>query len=230
MFGVCETLDHHEPDLTLVGLRLVSRRTPEPSTGRPHAAGGPSAGSPSVVGVSAPTVATRPRPSATRSAPGSTAPRTPGPPGSTPPGRVRPLATVGGSSVLLPAERRFGTLATAAGLRRPACWPCPRWWRRRPTCRRRGCAPGAASRPRTGSRPARSRCRAACTASPGRCASASCCTSSPTTSAGSPGWPRGHRPPFPALVLLLVEAALGAEAAFALRVDYGQRAGRGGAL
>jgi type III pantothenate kinase len=23
MFGVCETLDHHEPDLTLLGLRLV---------------------------------------------------------------------------------------------------------------------------------------------------------------------------------------------------------------
>lgn len=31
----------------------------------------------------------------------------------------------------------------------------------------------------------------------------------------------GHRAPFPALVLLLVEAVLGAEAAFALRVDYG---------
>ena len=34
----------------------------------------------------------------------------------------------------------------------------------------------------------------------------------------------GHRAPFPALVLLLVEAALGAEAAFALRVDYGELA------
>jgi putative metallohydrolase (TIGR04338 family) len=32
----------------------------------------------------------------------------------------------------------------------------------------------------------------------------------------------GHRPPFPALVLLLVQAALGAEAAFALRVAYGE--------
>lgn len=36
------------------------------------------------------------------------------------------------------------------------------------------------------------------------------------------GRSRGHRAPFPALVLLLVEAALGQEAAFALRVDYGQ--------
>ncbi len=32
---------------------------------------------------------------------------------------------------------------------------------------------------------------------------------------------RGHRPPFPAVVLLLAEAALGAEAGFALRVEYG---------
>ena len=26
MFTVCETLDHHEPDLTLIGLRLVYER------------------------------------------------------------------------------------------------------------------------------------------------------------------------------------------------------------
>ena len=36
------------------------------------------------------------------------------------------------------------------------------------------------------------------------------------------GLSSGHRAPFPALVLLLAEAALGAEAAFALRVDYGE--------
>ena len=36
------------------------------------------------------------------------------------------------------------------------------------------------------------------------------------------GRSRGHRPPFPAVVLLLVGAALGEAAAFALRVDYGQ--------
>lgn len=35
------------------------------------------------------------------------------------------------------------------------------------------------------------------------------------------GLARGHRAPFPALLLLLVEAVLGDEAAFALRVDYG---------
>jgi putative metallohydrolase (TIGR04338 family) len=33
---------------------------------------------------------------------------------------------------------------------------------------------------------------------------------------------RGHRPPFPAVVLLLVTAVLGHEAALALRVHYGQ--------
>ena len=42
--------------------------------------------------------------------------------------------------------------------------------------------------------------------------------------ARSSGVSRGHRAPFPALVLLLVEAVLGAEAAFALRVDYGELA------
>lgn len=36
------------------------------------------------------------------------------------------------------------------------------------------------------------------------------------------GTVHGHRPPFPAVVLLLVGAALGEAAAFALRVDYGQ--------
>ena len=35
------------------------------------------------------------------------------------------------------------------------------------------------------------------------------------------GLAAGHRPPFPALVLVLVQAALGVEAAFALRVAYG---------
>jgi putative metallohydrolase (TIGR04338 family) len=33
---------------------------------------------------------------------------------------------------------------------------------------------------------------------------------------------RGHRPPFPAVVLLLVRAVLGDEAALALRVEYGE--------
>ena len=34
----------------------------------------------------------------------------------------------------------------------------------------------------------------------------------------------GHRAPFPALVLLLVEQVLGSEAAFVLRVEYGEHA------
>ena len=37
------------------------------------------------------------------------------------------------------------------------------------------------------------------------------------------GRSRGHRAPFPALVLLLAGAALGEQAAFALRVDYGHQ-------
>lgn len=48
--------------------------------------------------------------------------------------------------------------------------------------------------------------------------------------AGSTGRASGHRPPFPALVLLLAEAALGAEAGFALRVDYGAHAVEVGVL
>jgi putative metallohydrolase (TIGR04338 family) len=39
--------------------------------------------------------------------------------------------------------------------------------------------------------------------------------------AGATGRAHGHRAPFPAAVLLLVSAALGEQAAFALRVDYG---------
>jgi putative metallohydrolase (TIGR04338 family) len=40
----------------------------------------------------------------------------------------------------------------------------------------------------------------------------------------------GHRPPWPALLLLLVEAALGPEAALALRVAYGEERVEVGAL
>ncbi|MCW2777221.1 MAG: hypothetical protein JWN17_946, partial [Frankiales bacterium] len=47
---------------------------------------------------------------------------------------------------------------------------------------------------------------------------------------GRTGLAAGHRPPFPALVLLLVAAALGPEAALALRVDYGRHDVEVGAL
>ena len=44
------------------------------------------------------------------------------------------------------------------------------------------------------------------------------------------GTSRGHRAPFPAVLLLLVEAVLGAEAAFVLRVEYGEQRVQVGAL
>lgn len=44
------------------------------------------------------------------------------------------------------------------------------------------------------------------------------------------GIARGHEAPFPALVLLLTEAALGVEASFLLRVRYGQERVKVGAL
>jgi hypothetical protein len=31
MISVCETLDHHEPDLTLIGLRLVFEKNQPPA-------------------------------------------------------------------------------------------------------------------------------------------------------------------------------------------------------
>lgn len=46
----------------------------------------------------------------------------------------------------------------------------------------------------------------------------------------STGISRGHRAPFPALVLLLVDATLGSEAAFTLRVAYGEESVEVGSL
>lgn len=131
------------------------------------------------------------------------------------------MATVGGSSLLLPAERRLGSLdAAAAYVRRvvtlpvviTAVGPVPP-----PSLRLRRGAAGAHWEP------------------PGTIAL-------PVPRHGEPwglretvllhelahhvgettGRSRGHRAPFPAVVLLLVEATLGAEAAFALRVGYGE--------
>ena len=131
------------------------------------------------------------------------------------------LATVGGSSVLLPAERRFGTLEAAAAyaagvLSLPEVLA----------------AVGPVSPPvlrlRRGA-------RAAHWEPPGTIAL-------PVPDHGEPwglretvllhelahhvgettGRAHGHRAPFPALVLLLVQAVLGAEAALALRVEYGE--------
>jgi putative metallohydrolase (TIGR04338 family) len=132
-------------------------------------------------------------------------------------------ATVAGSSVLLPAERRLGSLDAAAGyaarvLALPAVASVV------------GEVPPPALRVRRG-------VRAAHWEPPGTLAL-------PVPVHGEPwalretvllhelahhvgetsGLSRGHSAPFPALVLLLVEAALGPEAAFALRVDYGRLA------
>ena len=132
-------------------------------------------------------------------------------------------ATVAGSSVLLPAERRLGSLdAAAAYAARVLALPA--------VVSAVGEVPPPALRVRRG-------VRAAHWEPPGTVAL-------PVPVHGEPwalretvllhelahhvgettGMSRGHRSPFPALVLLLVEAALGAEAAFALRVDYGELA------
>jgi putative metallohydrolase (TIGR04338 family) len=132
-----------------------------------------------------------------------------------------PLATVGGSRLLLPAERRLGTLAAA-----------------RDYCARVVALPevvAAAGRVDPPALRLRRGVRAAHWEPPGTVAL-------PVPVHGEPwalretvllhelahhlgetsGRSRGHRPPFPALVLLLAQAVLGEEAAFALRVDYGE--------
>jgi putative metallohydrolase (TIGR04338 family) len=131
------------------------------------------------------------------------------------------LATVGGSAVLLPGERRFGTLEAASSyagglLDHPA------------VVARAGRLPAPDFRLRRGHRSAHWE-------SPGVIAL-------PVPEHGEPwalretvllhelahhvgetsGRTSGHGAPFPAAVLLLVQAALGEEAAFALRVSYGE--------
>lgn len=133
--------------------------------------------------------------------------------------RGAPRAVVAGSSVLLPAERRFGTLAAAQG-----------WCAAvldLPEVGALGDLPPPELRVRRGAHKAHWE-------PPGTIAL-------PVPQHGEPwalretvllhelahhlgaatGLSCGHGPPFPALVLLLVRAVLGEEAAFALRVDYG---------
>ena len=131
------------------------------------------------------------------------------------------LATVGGSSLVLPAERRLGTLETAAGY-------CARVLALPDVVVAVGVLDPPVLRARRG-------VRAAHWEPPGTVAV-------PVPVHGEPwalresvllhelahhagaltGLAAGHRPPFPALVLLLVQAALGPEAALALRIDYGR--------
>jgi len=130
-------------------------------------------------------------------------------------------ATVAGSSLLLPAERRFGSLEAAASYAERVL-ALPDVLDLAPDL------PLPALRVRRG-------VRAAHWEQPGTIAV-------PGPVHGEPwalreavllhelahhvgelgGLSRGHRPPFPALVLVLVSAALGVEAALALRVAYGQ--------
>ncbi len=132
-----------------------------------------------------------------------------------------PLATVAGSAVLLPAERRFGELAAVAGylagvLALPGVTEVV------------GPVPAPRVRARRGG-------RAAHWEPPGTVAV-------PVPAHGEPwalresvalhelahhvghhtGRPGRHGPPFPAVLLALVAAVLGEEAAFVLRVEYGR--------
>jgi putative metallohydrolase (TIGR04338 family) len=135
--------------------------------------------------------------------------------------RGAPLATVGGSALLLPSELRFGTLAAAAAyaesvLDLPAVVTLG------------GRLPVPELRPRRGQRSAHWE-------PPGVIAL-------PVPRHGEPwalresvllhelahhvgestGLTTGHSAPYPAVLLVLVQAALGEEAAFALRVAYGE--------
>lgn len=143
--------------------------------------------------------------------------------------RGAPLATVGGSAVLLPAERRLGSLEAAAAY-------CGRVLALDPVVAVAGRLPPPQLRPRRG-------LRSAHWEPPGVIAL-------PLPPQGEPwalreavvlhelahhvaelgGRATGHRPPYPAVVLLLAEAVLGPEAALALRVAYGEQGVQVGAL
>ena len=143
--------------------------------------------------------------------------------------RGAPLATLGGDSLLLPAERRLGSLEAARDYAaRVVALP--------EVVAAVGTVVAPALRLRQGT-------LAAHWEPPGTIAL-------PVPVHGEPwglretvllhelahhlgettGRSRGHRPPFPALVLLLAQAVLGEEAALALRMDYGQHDVQVGAL
>lgn len=131
------------------------------------------------------------------------------------------LATLGGSAVVLPAERRLGSLSAAADY-------CARVLALPPVLALAGALPAPELRPRRG-------LRSAHWEPPGVIAL-------PVPPHGEPwalretvvlhelahhvgelsGRSSGHRAPYPALVLALVDAVLGPEAALALRVHYGE--------
>ena len=143
--------------------------------------------------------------------------------------RGAPLATVGGSAVLLPAERRFGSLPAASSyaekvLALPAvvalggALPAPELRLRRGQRSAHWEPPGviALPVPRHGEPWAmrESVLLHELAHHVGECA----------------GLTRGHGAPYPAVLLVLVHAVLGTEAAFALRVAYGEEHVEVGAL
>jgi putative metallohydrolase (TIGR04338 family) len=139
------------------------------------------------------------------------------------------LATVGGSAVVLPAERRLGSLEAAEQY-------CARVLALPDVVAVAGSLPPPVLRPRRGARSAHWE-------PPGVVAL-------PVPRLGEPwalretvvlhelahhagelaGLSSGHRAPFPAVVLLLARAVLGDEAALALRVHYGEERVEVGAL
>ena len=142
--------------------------------------------------------------------------------------RGAPRAVVAGSSVLLPAERRFGTLeaagsfcATVLALPEVAAVagvPPPRLRARRGAGRAHWEPPGTIALPVPPH------------GEPWALRETVLLHELAHHVGALSGRASGHRPPFPALVLLLVRAVLGEEAAFALRVDYGQERVRVGSL
>lgn len=139
------------------------------------------------------------------------------------------LATVGGSAVLLPAERRFGTLDAAAeyaarvlalpevvGALGTVAPPLVR--------HRRGATKAHWEPPGTIALPVPVH------GEPWALRESVLLHELAHHAGALTGRASGHRPPFPALLLLLVQAALGPEAALALRVDYGRHDVEEGAL
>lgn len=139
------------------------------------------------------------------------------------------VATVGGSAVVLPAERRLGSLEAASAY-------CARVLALEPVARLAGALRPPALRPRRG-------LRSAHWEPPGVVAL-------PLPPHGEPwalresvvlhelahhvgeltGRSLGHRAPYPAVLVLLVEAVLGPEAALALTVSYGEHGVQVGTL
>jgi putative metallohydrolase (TIGR04338 family) len=131
------------------------------------------------------------------------------------------LARVGGSSLVLPAERRLGSLDAAAGyavrvlalgpvLELFGVVPPPRLRTRRGGARAHWESPGTIALP------------VARHGEPWALRETVLLHELAHHVGETTGRCSGHRPPFPAVLLALVDAVLGAEAAFVLRVEYGE--------